>query len=127
MSWAERVDALEQLEEMEARHPGRALELHQKLSSPSRRRTLPETLRCFQAKQAQAKEKRERLMHEKSQKLRELLNKVRENTLQCSHYTISVCIQDVAGSVRCFTMLHLTKLKLLNGKHAMEERRNRIG
>ncbi|KAJ4447763.1 hypothetical protein ANN_09771 [Periplaneta americana] len=76
MSWAERVDALEQLEEMEARHPGRALELHQKLSSPSRRRTLPETLRCFQAKQAQAKEKRERLMQEKSQKLRELLNKV---------------------------------------------------
>ncbi|KAJ9591852.1 hypothetical protein L9F63_001669, partial [Diploptera punctata] len=78
MSWAERVDALEQLEEMEARHPGRALELHQKLSSPSRRRTLPETLRCFQAKQAQAKEKRERLMQEKSQKLRELLNKVEE-------------------------------------------------
>ncbi|PSN55927.1 hypothetical protein C0J52_00443 [Blattella germanica] len=78
MSWAERVDALEQLEEMEARHPGRALELHQKLSSPSRRRTLPETLRCFQTKQAQAKEKRERLMQEKSQKLRELLNKVEE-------------------------------------------------
>jgi hypothetical protein len=76
MSWAERMDALEQLEEMESRHPGRALELHQKLSSPSRRRTLPETLRCFQAKQAQAKEKREQLMHEKSQKLRELLNKV---------------------------------------------------
>ena len=70
------MEALEQLEAMEARHPGRALELHQKLSSPSRRRTLPETLRCFQAKQAQAKEKRERLMQEKSQKLRELLNKV---------------------------------------------------
>lgn len=77
MSYAERLNALEQLEEMESRHPGRALELHQKLSSPSRRRTLPETLRCFQAKQAQAKEKRERLMHEKSQRLRELLNKVR--------------------------------------------------
>ncbi|XP_033609551.1 S phase cyclin A-associated protein in the endoplasmic reticulum isoform X3 [Cryptotermes secundus] len=78
MSYAERLNALEQLEEMESRHPGRALELHQKLSSPSRRRTLPETLRCFQAKQAQAKEKRERLMHEKSQRLRELLNKVEE-------------------------------------------------
>jgi hypothetical protein len=86
MSWAERVDALEQLEEMEARHPGRALELHQKLSSPSRHRTLPETLRCFQDKQAQAKEKRERLMHEKSQKLRELLNKVKDYILQCDHY-----------------------------------------
>jgi hypothetical protein len=85
MSWAERVDALEQLEEMEARHPGRALELHQKLSSPSRHQTLPETLRCFQAKQAQAKEKREQLMHEKSQKLRELFNKVRDHIFQCGH------------------------------------------
>ncbi|XP_068081995.1 S phase cyclin A-associated protein in the endoplasmic reticulum [Anabrus simplex] len=78
MSWAERVDTLEQLQELVARHPGRALELHQKLSSPSRRRTLPETLRRFQAKQAQAKEKRDQLRLEKSQRLRELLNKVEE-------------------------------------------------
>jgi hypothetical protein len=77
MSYAERLDALERLEEIESRHPGRAVELHQKLSAPSRRRTFTETLCCFQAKQAQAKEKRERLMHEKSQRLRELFNKVK--------------------------------------------------
>ncbi|XP_049963101.1 S phase cyclin A-associated protein in the endoplasmic reticulum isoform X1 [Schistocerca serialis cubense] len=78
MSWSERMDALEQLQELVARHPGRALELHQKLSSPSRRRTVPETLRRFQAKQAQAEEKREKLKLERSQRLRELLNKVEE-------------------------------------------------
>lgn len=78
LSWAERMDTLEQLEALVARHPGRALQLHQKLSSPSRSRatTLPETLRRFQARQEKAQLKRERLLQLKSQKLRDLLNKV---------------------------------------------------
>ena len=71
------MDTLEQLEALVGRHPGRAQQLHQKLSCPSRARmSLPETLRRFQARQDKAQEKRERLLHLKSQRLRDLLNKV---------------------------------------------------
>ncbi|XP_012144085.1 short spindle 3 isoform X2 [Megachile rotundata] len=78
MSWADCVDTIAQLRALVARHPGRALELHQKLSSPSRKRSLPETLRRYHAKQACAQHKRQKLLMEKSQRLRELLNKVKD-------------------------------------------------
>lgn len=67
---------MEQLEELVARHPGRALELHQKLSSPSRRRPIPDTIQRYHARQANAKQKRDQLLQDKSAKMRELLNKV---------------------------------------------------
>ncbi|XP_039275992.1 S phase cyclin A-associated protein in the endoplasmic reticulum [Nilaparvata lugens] len=78
MSWPSRICSLEQLEELVARHPGRAIELHQKLSSPSRRRTLPDTIRRHHARQASARQKREQLLLDKTAKLRELLSKVGE-------------------------------------------------
>lgn len=76
MTPAEQLDTLERLEVFLARHPGRAMELHQKLSSPSRKRSIPDTVKRFQARQAKALAKREALQLEKAQRLRELLRKV---------------------------------------------------
>uniref|UniRef100_W8AU12 S phase cyclin A-associated protein in the endoplasmic reticulum n=2 Tax=Ceratitis capitata TaxID=7213 RepID=W8AU12_CERCA len=78
MSRVEREEALATLQAYVARHPGRAQELHQKLSSPSRRRSLQETLKKYQAKHTRAQQKREQVQKEKTIKIQQLLARVED-------------------------------------------------
>lgn len=78
MSWVERARTLDTLKAIVARHPGRAQQLHAKLSSPSRRRSLHETLKKYQAKQTRALEKRQALQKEKAIKIQQLLARVED-------------------------------------------------
>lgn len=78
MSRVEREEVLATLQAYVARHPGRAQELHQKLSSPSRRRSLQETLKKYQAKHTRAQEKREQVQKEKTIKIQQLLARVED-------------------------------------------------
>ena len=74
LSWAEQMELEEQLGESssyETRLPGRAIQLHDKLSSPARTRE-PHTLKHYQEKQDKARLRRLRFAEEKSQKLANL-------------------------------------------------------
>ena len=77
LSWAEQMELEEQLGEglvYETRLPGRAIALHDKLSSPARTRE-PHTLKHCQEKQDKARERRLKFAEEKSSKLSSLHQK----------------------------------------------------
>lgn len=74
----ERAETLATLQELVARDPGRAQKLHQKLSSPSRRRSFHETLKKYQAKQTRAQEKRSELQQQQALKLQHLIQRVEQ-------------------------------------------------
>ncbi|XP_023932135.1 S phase cyclin A-associated protein in the endoplasmic reticulum-like isoform X1 [Lingula anatina] len=71
-SWGDLV------EEAETRTPGRSVHMHEKLSSPSRKRSAVESKKRHDEKQAKAQELREKLLQEKAERLKELSNKVEE-------------------------------------------------
>ncbi|KAG0695245.1 S phase cyclin A-associated protein in the endoplasmic reticulum [Chionoecetes opilio] len=70
------VDAFESLENV--RHPGRVLHIHEKLSSPSRKRSLSEKMRRHEERIAKAQELRENLIFAKTEKLKDLFKKIEE-------------------------------------------------
>ncbi|KAH9488551.1 hypothetical protein Btru_061807, partial [Bulinus truncatus] len=72
LSWGELVEA------EETRMPGHGVHMHEKLSSPSRKRSPTESRRRHEEKQAKAQELRGKLMHEKAERLRDLSKKVEE-------------------------------------------------
>ncbi|XP_046972830.1 S phase cyclin A-associated protein in the endoplasmic reticulum [Vanessa cardui] len=79
MSWAERVDTLVVLEALVARDPGRAQQLHAKLSQGIKRRgSLQDALRRLQAKQARAERQRLEFQTERAKKIHQLLARVEE-------------------------------------------------
>jgi len=81
LSWAEQLELEEQLGEssnLEARLPGRALQLHEKLSSPARKREPHETFKHYQEKQDKARIRRLRFSEQKASKLTMLNMKIEE-------------------------------------------------
>ena len=70
------MELLEELEDLSSRPPGRGLQMHEKLSSPSRKKALSETIRLHQERQQKASRMRRSLMDQKTQKLSEISIKV---------------------------------------------------
>lgn len=56
LSWADQYDLEEKL--LESRYPGRAIQLHEKLSSPARKKEPQEAFKAHQQKQQNAKLRR---------------------------------------------------------------------
>ncbi|KAJ8344045.1 hypothetical protein SKAU_G00313740 [Synaphobranchus kaupii] len=66
------------VEEEPARPPGHGIHMHEKLSSPSRKRTIAESKKKHEEKQLKAQQLREKLREEKTQKLQKLLEREKE-------------------------------------------------
>uniref|UniRef100_A0A8C5BG02 S-phase cyclin A-associated protein in the ER n=1 Tax=Gadus morhua TaxID=8049 RepID=A0A8C5BG02_GADMO len=66
------------VEEEPARPPGHGIHMHEKLSSPSRKRTIAESKKKHEEKQLKAQQLREKLREEKNHKLQKLLEREKE-------------------------------------------------
>ena len=76
LSWIEQIELEEQL--VEARMPGRAIEIHEKLSSPARKREPHEAFKHHQEKQNKARVRRQMFQDEKAQRLVALNTRIEE-------------------------------------------------
>ncbi|MFT7806745.1 S phase cyclin A-associated protein in the endoplasmic reticulum isoform X1 [Arapaima gigas] len=76
--WRQSTSWGDMVEEEPARPPGHGIHMHEKLSSPSRKRTIAESKRKHEEKQLKAQQLREKLREEKSHKLQKLLEREKE-------------------------------------------------
>ncbi|EPQ12806.1 S phase cyclin A-associated protein in the endoplasmic reticulum [Myotis brandtii] len=88
-SWRQNTSWGDIVEEEPARPPGHGIHMHEKLSSPSRKRTIAESKKKHEEKQMKAQQLREKLREEKTLKLQKLLERVNEiafiNTLEAQN------------------------------------------
>ncbi|XP_065148190.1 S phase cyclin A-associated protein in the endoplasmic reticulum isoform X4 [Paramisgurnus dabryanus] len=66
------------VEEEPARPPGHGIHMHEKLSSPSRKRTIAESKKKHEEKQLKAQQLRDKLREEKTHKLQKLMEREKE-------------------------------------------------
>uniref|UniRef100_UPI003AAE9CD5 S phase cyclin A-associated protein in the endoplasmic reticulum isoform X3 n=1 Tax=Centroberyx gerrardi TaxID=166262 RepID=UPI003AAE9CD5 len=76
--WRQSTSWGDMVEEEPARPPGHGIHMHEKLSSPSRKRTIAESKKKHEEKQLKAQQLREKLREEKTHKLQKLLEREKE-------------------------------------------------
>ncbi|XP_075894161.1 S phase cyclin A-associated protein in the endoplasmic reticulum isoform X2 [Nelusetta ayraudi] len=76
--WRQSTSWGEIVEEEPSRPPGHGIHMHEKLSSPSRKRTIAESKKKHEEKQLKAQQLRDKLREEKSLKLQKLLEREKE-------------------------------------------------
>ncbi|EHA97727.1 S phase cyclin A-associated protein in the endoplasmic reticulum [Heterocephalus glaber] len=77
-SWRQNTSWGDIVEEEPARPPGHAIHMHEKLSSPSRKRTIAESKKKHEEKQMKAQQLREKLREQKTLKLQKLLEREKD-------------------------------------------------
>ncbi|XP_040269541.1 S phase cyclin A-associated protein in the endoplasmic reticulum isoform X1 [Bufo bufo] len=77
-SWRQNTSWGDIVEEEPSRPPGHGIHMHEKLSSPSRKRTIAESKKKHEEKQLKAQQLREKLREEKSLKLQKLLEREKD-------------------------------------------------
>ncbi|XP_061917315.1 S phase cyclin A-associated protein in the endoplasmic reticulum isoform X4 [Entelurus aequoreus] len=77
-AWRQSTSWGDMVEEEPARPPGHGIHMHEKLSSPSRKRTIAESKKKHEEKQLKAQQLRDKLRDEKTLKLQKLLEREKE-------------------------------------------------
>ncbi|XP_051916389.1 S phase cyclin A-associated protein in the endoplasmic reticulum isoform X5 [Hippocampus zosterae] len=77
-AWRQNTSWGDMMEEEPARPPGHGIHMHEKLSSPSRKRTIAESKKKHEEKQLKAQQLRDKLREEKTLKLQKLLEREKE-------------------------------------------------